>query len=112
MDHPRVGGETHVGYNYQLNPWGPSPRGRGNHTEILPEIIELGTIPAWAGKPLSASVSSPSSGDHPHVGGETSGSVAALERRTGPSSRGRGNPSVRLGWFPALGTIPTWAGKP
>ena len=49
--HPRVGGETRsVGRRHQLAE-GPSPRGRGNRISENRRGSDIGSIPAWAGKP-------------------------------------------------------------
>ena len=96
--HPRVGGET--------------PRGRS----LRNSAARLGSIPAWAGKPVSPgrgrcrgegvhprvggetpgrTSDDAAGGVHPRVGGETgTGSTPALNR--GPSPRGRGNHVARL----------------
>ena len=91
--HPRVGGET-VGRR-RLSPgrYGPSPRGRGNRDEFLHRGLEVGSIPAWAGKPgtKSSAVTLPTV--HPRVGGETSRRTGTATISSGPSPRGRGKPS-------------------
>ena len=110
--HPRVGGETMGTCLAIVFFQGPSPRGRGNRDLRGSPAPEVGSIPAWAGKP-------PIHGDegagirvHPRVGGETRSGVWAASSIRGPSPRGRGNrkqvPPGRMG----PGSIPAWAGKP
>ncbi len=50
--------------------------------------------------------------DHPRVGGETAHWDEMKTKITGPSPRGRGNPSMVFAGTANHGTIPAWAGKP
>ena len=52
---------------------GLSPRGRGNRARVEVDVSSVGSIPAWAGKPLSGGVSNYVAGVYPRVGGETLG---------------------------------------
>ena len=52
MVYPRVGGETCVDKRIDSRNSGLSPRGRGNQAVLLFSVLLLGSIPAWAGKPL------------------------------------------------------------
>ena len=49
----RVGGGTDEGSTVTLFADGLSPRGRGNHAEGDRLLAELGSIPAWAGEPVT-----------------------------------------------------------
>ena len=49
--YPRVGGGTQTYNIVGLLVPGLSPRGRGNHNQGIPEPLEKGSIPAWAGEP-------------------------------------------------------------
>ena len=73
--HPRVGGETCTTSGRRTSSFGPSPRGRGNHATVALSLIELRSIPAWAGKPAGVVVVRPQVEVHPRVGGETSASI-------------------------------------
>ena len=138
--HPRVGGETAVPDADLHVHGGPSPRGRGNQLCIRDQKARLGSIPAWAGKPVSESARNHLREVHPRVGGETVrsaaspplrwhwiGSIPAWAGETeslrpghpaswrGPSPRGRGNRCVSRSSVSALElcrSIPAWAGKP
>ena len=72
MVHPRVGGETGGVRTRYLIDEGPSPRGRGNLAPTAPDMPQLGSIPAWAGKPAAPSTTLQRHTVHPRVGGETS----------------------------------------
>ena len=90
--HPRVGGETPVAMPVAATVRGPSPRGRGNRSllRFLPRAI--GSIPAWAGKPVR--------------------SISGRVIPKGPSPRGRGNRAGGTLRTLVLRSIPAWAGKP
>ena len=111
-DHPRVGGETRR-VSFSGNPWkGPSPRGRGNRPGDAVPLCGGGTIPAWAGKPVTFMRRGRKRRDHPRVGGETSRSRRWVAAIRGPSPRGRGNPTSTVRSTTNDRTIPAWAGKP
>ena len=110
--YPRVGGET--GPLFERATWiaGLSPRGRGNHSPIDIGNQDSGSIPAWAGKPVSPSRKLRNHAVYPRVGGETRAIRALISDSPGLSPRGRGN-QVQLRHLPSLaGSIPAWAGKP
>ena len=91
---------------------GPSPRGRGNLVRRRLQRMDVGTIPAWAGEPGCGAGCRAPPGDHPRVGGGTSGSRKARDLFKGPSPRGRGNRPPLLRTGRPGGTIPAWAGEP
>ena len=110
--HPRVGGETLHPYCFHHFGGGPSPRGRGNHDQVILPAAKTGSIPAWAGKPSPRPWRRRSRTVHPRVGGETLAWVCSVASVAGPSPRGRGNPK-RPALDGALSrSIPAWAGKP
>ena len=49
--YPRVGGETSIPWPAPFAWDGLSPRGRGNHEVAGGGVLQLRSIPAWAGKP-------------------------------------------------------------
>ena len=112
MVHPRVGGETRRSPVTPLSSRGPSPRGRGNRGPHVDLPVAVGSIPAWAGKPTSEAPPHECPKVHPRVGGETVTEPATALTHTGPSPRGRGNPSSGPPTSPVLRSIPAWAGKP
>ena len=74
---------------------GPSPRGRGNPVVADDVVALVGSIPAWAGKPIGYHARKPVLEVHPRVGGETRCRCARPSGYSGPSPRGRGNPPFR-----------------
>ena len=89
--YPRVGGETRSNVLSDDVSDGLSPRGRGNPRRRLPAASVSRSIPAWAGKPSTASSSARTNGVYPRVGGETASAHVRPMRRDGLSPRGRGN---------------------
>ena len=110
--HPRVGGETETELEDQRLADGPSPRGRGNPSDVTVYLKSFGSIPAWAGKPQHSSVCDPTRTVHPRVGGETDAVAIEALNGVGPSPRGRGNPHRRASTPSMVRSIPAWAGKP
>ena len=110
--YPRVGGETYGAVGGRRPETGLSPRGRGNLARAQHAAGDVGSIPAWAGKPPGAPRPSRGRRVYPRVGGETSGMVAPTSRPRGLSPRGRGNHAHRKPRFFPRRSIPAWAGKP
>ena len=110
--YPRVGGETGRAGGPDQVPQGLSPRGRGNHRRIQDIRAGSGSIPAWAGKPVSQTISIAAYPVYPRVGGETMTVEELGKNAQGLSPRGRGN--LHAGRVSKLfnGSIPAWAGKP
>ena len=72
--HPRVGGETLRYSTSHLSLCGVHPRVGGETLRVVlkPPALNLGSIPAWAGKPLiERPVFEQVLRVHPRVGGET-----------------------------------------
>ena len=88
--HPRVGGENLIGVAADLSAQGSSPRGRGKRFRCSDDRLDLGLIPAWAGKtsPIRCKSSKPTA--HPRVGGENSMPEKLSSPPPGSSPRGRG----------------------
>ena len=91
---------------------GLSPRGRGNRQQVMLEVAACGSIPAWAGKPGTATHPQCTSTVYPRVGGETWAFRASMICMLGLSPRGRGNRIACLAQILKTGSIPAWAGKP
>jgi hypothetical protein len=70
-DHPRAGGETDELRTLMVETGGPSPRGRGNLLDGWNAQVDIGTIPARAGKPDQRHPAAEPGRDHPRAGGET-----------------------------------------
>ena len=110
--YPRVGGATFVEYSDGLVYRGLSPRGRGNRDVQLHAGVRRGSIPAWAGQPLSALRSDHEVQVYPRVGGATLAMFPATGFVMGLSPRGRGNPYLPVLYLLRSGSIPAWAGQP
>ena len=93
--YPRVGGET-SSYHRVTSPGpGLSPRGRGNRRTGRGDQRVRRSIPAWAGKPASATSARRPRRVYPRVGGETTDRACSRYHGAGLSPRGRGNPRPR-----------------
>ena len=110
--YPRVGGETQRAGILRVHIEGLSPRGRGNPSVRTPVRTAPGSIPAWAGKPVTTRPAFSSTRVYPRVGGETLRCCWYLDTNRGLSPRGRGNRSPPGRRFLRRGSIPAWAGKP
>ena len=112
MVYPRVGGGTAGDLHELVGLMGLSPRGRGNLR--MGGIFHAlhGSIPAWAGEPVSPTTSGHESPVYPRVGGGTPRPVQIETPSVGLSPRGRGNLSGRGVRFAGAGSIPAWAGEP
>ena len=107
-----MGGETNMNGDTHAAVDGLSPRGRGNRPQCGPAARGVGSIPAWAGKPLGDRRRPEGSGVYPRVGGETRHLVSPTKLAKGLSPRGRGNLSPAPTGSPSGWSIPAWAGKP
>ena len=90
--YPRVGGGTANRRTWPMMMTGLSPRGRGNHLDGLATGRGRGSIPAWAGEPLSLVSIRVMSKVYPRVGGGTYQAFGLIPPSSGLSPRGRGNP--------------------
>ena len=91
---------------------GLSPRGRGNHAPRDEWPGRDGSIPAWAGQPISGHIRIPRPRVYPRVGGATPTSRPQRVRESGLSPRGRGNHCLKVQVLGGNGSIPAWAGQP
>ena len=91
---------------------GLSPRGRGNHHPVAVVDLYPGSIPAWAGEPISDNSDRHSPSVYPRVGGGTLPEGWLSLSTEGLSPRGRGNLRGVMGGGNVIGSIPAWAGEP
>ena len=89
--YPRVGGATIPEAGPELGSEGLSPRGRGNLVLGEAEVVEAGSIPAWAGQPWKIWPTGWRATVYPRVGGATRVGIVSKNSRIGLSPRGRGN---------------------
>ena len=110
--YPRVGGETRFFNALCRDSAGLSPRGRGNQRRRPRRQRQNRSIPAWAGKPMTARSARARSKVYPRVGGETAAATPTTNRNRGLSPRGRGNHGPIDHLQLLYRSIPAWAGKP
>ena len=110
-DHPRVGGEKMLTGTSTDDETGSPPRGRGKVLFTCPWYPDVGITPAWAGKREQQNLCTNVREDHPRVGGEKGGPLAALRRNRGSPPRGRGKVISMKRWAPTQRITPAWAGK-
>ena len=91
---------------------GPSPRARGSLKRVPPVSTATGSIPAGAGKPRRARVTTCCCGVHPRGRGEAWVLAVVRPHVVGPSPRARGSHAVLEDRGGQLGSIPAGAGKP
>ena len=110
--YPRVGGATVIHSFPRIRQSGLSPRGRGNRVQQVSQIMNPGSIPAWAGQPGQVSRLAGQEPVYPRVGGATGRDTPVILGDEGLSPRGRGNPVVLGRDGMQRGSIPAWAGQP
>ena len=110
--HPRVCGKAARKRCRQRPARGPSPRVRGSRECAYRRGLDVGSIPACAGKPLLRPTAWRWRRVHPRVCGEASSVRATVSCSRGPSPRVRGSPSRVLEIGRPPGSIPACAGKP
>ena len=110
--YPRVGGGTRLESALDAERRGLSPRGRGNQHLPLWLFISNGSIPAWAGEPVTPANNALVLRVYPRVGGGTRRESIMKIRPSGLSPRGRGNRGRKTTAGPRPGSIPAWAGEP
>ena len=89
-DHPHAGGENVEGPEPVASEIGPSPRGWGELSGVLVVVWLWRTIPTRVGRTITPGNQCDPAPDHPHAGGENSGSASKLRATIGPSPRGWG----------------------
>ena len=109
--HPRACGENRVNIYFRVKGEGSSPRMRGKQVNSLAMSVDLGLIPAHAGKTPCEVVPVVISGAHPRACGENCISPAGLPASHGSSPRMRGKLAPRMADCWEFGLIPAHAGK-
>ena len=110
--YPRVGGGARIAEILINTLVGLSPRGRGSLLRNEYELVDFGSIPAWAGEPQSHGRRTRRCGVYPRVGGGAHDVLTRLVGDDGLSPRGRGSPRAVRGQRVVYGSIPAWAGEP
>ena len=110
--YPRVCGGTCCACAIRSSAGGLSPRMRGNQIEQGPARWRLGSIPAYAGEPISVSDGQRLHGVYPRVCGGTTTLSQTLTTRWGLSPRMRGNRVCQKRTRVSPGSIPAYAGEP
>ena len=83
--HPRMCGEATLPREPGARCWGPSPHVRGSPQKEASAHLQLGSIPACAGKPPCSRASPTTSGVHPRMCGEAAASKCLATNERGPS---------------------------
>ena len=109
--HPRVCGENFWVIPVGINPYGSSPRVRGKHGAVLGQGVDVGLIPACAGKTKLRRQLLTEHWAHPRVCGENPNEKRYARMKVGSSPRVRGKqpPKSRKAGIRRL--IPACAGK-
>ena len=110
--HPRVCGEASSSEGIQKPERGPSPRVRGSPDRGRGGDGRAGSIPACAGKPISAQPAVGLRRVHPRVCGEAGTGSSSPVSGGGPSPRVRGSRAGARDDCEPGGSIPACAGKP
>ena len=110
--YPRVGGGTFLVSVNVCPIGGLSPRGRGNHGVTTLSRRGVGSIPAWAGEPVTTLLIIVLEAVYPRVGGGTAHPFNQGWILQGLSPRGRGNLLHLVPQARPLRSIPAWAGEP
>ena len=93
--HPRSRGENNVGVAGSCQATGSSPLTRGKRVQPYFEAVEVGLIPAHAGKTSARNCCHPRTGAHPRSRGENAASSAVSPAIGGSSPLTRGKPCSR-----------------
>ena len=110
--YPRVCGGTLLRWGMIAVLQGLSSRMRGNRRECPPPLRQVGSIPAYAGKPSFSSRAMSSIKVYPRVCGGTQRNELTRKHVNGLSPRVRGNRHKRKPPSPQSGSIPACAGEP
>ena len=110
-DHPRGCGEKPPGESMTSRMAGSSPRVRGKAVQDFAGVLDVGIIPAGAGKSRDRGARRGRPGDHPRGCGEKRKMLTLLSTRRGSSPRVRGKGGGRRPFGGASGIIPAGAGK-
>ena len=109
--YPRVGGGNGSRSALDKTREGLSPRGRGKPFQCGEGVYGQRSIPAWAGETRLSAPPLARSQVYPRVGGGNGRRSAAMCVLRGLSPRGRGKRIRQIEQFPAIGSIPAWAGE-
>ena len=110
--YPRVGGGATNAFSLVGSQKGLSPRGRGSRGRREKRAFDRGSIPAWAGEPVSSAAVRRLDRVYPRVGGGAALVRCACLIVPGLSPRGRGSPGRPALPVGLIGSIPAWAGEP
>ena len=110
--YPRVYGGTFGGRGKRLEPWGLSPRVRGNQIQSRCRRAGRRSIPACTGEPLPAPARGGSAAVYPRVYGGTYWHRGKRLEGCGLSPRVRGNPHARYRAALRTWSIPACTGEP
>ena len=110
--YPRACGGTLPSALRKDRPTGLSPRVRGNHLTIAPDLVDAGSIPARAGEPRAGNRAASARTVYPRACGGTNPPPASHFQSNGLSPRVRGNLVSPLQQMQGRGSIPARAGEP
>ena len=110
--YPRVCGGTRPGPHTPRLRHGLSPRMRGNPSGYTRGNRKIGSIPAYAGEPITATATRSNAPVYPRVCGGTPGRRPRPGGGRGLSPRMRGNLTDRRISISTSGSIPAYAGEP
>ena len=109
---PRVRGEAGSTRTRRNRRCGRSPRTRGSHLGVVAGRTQVGSIPAYAGKPEESTKARHARAVDPRVRGEAARRRCASRSASGRSPRTRGSPAHQFALQVLGGSIPAYAGKP
>ena len=110
-DYPRVCGEKLSTTSTDIHPAGSPPRMRGKAFGLVLYKVEIGIIPACAGKSALSAGSCPCSRDHPRLCGEKVRAYVKIWNEWGSPPRMRGKGGSSPGPQNASRITPAYAGK-
>ena len=110
--YPRVRGGAIAAGAVGILCLGLSPRTRGSLWRYSAAASRIGSIPAYAGEPVSLSLTPPQRGVYPRVRGGAPMYYLILPGDTGLSPRTRGSPESSSPRPMSVRSIPAYAGEP
>ena len=110
-DHPRSRGENATGQSLALADWGSSPLTRGKPALAVSSLLQIGIIPAHAGKTRVEARVGTHRWDHPRSRGENLIDYMKPTITDGSSPLTRGKPPGPLPQLEFARIIPAHAGK-
>ena len=109
--YPRVGGGNTDALRPHTISAGLSPRGRGKPGGFAAGVVNVGSIPAWAGETYATRCGAHKGQVYPRVGGGNQNRHLRPLPSRGLSPRGRGKQVKQLVERQRHGSIPAWAGE-